>query len=59
MHHLSQGNLNGARAQLTKSLRKLEQYPGAFCEIDNEKLVADLRARLAELLLGTVSISRL
>ena len=43
MHHLSRGNLNGARAQLGKSLSKLEQYPARFCRIDNAKLIADLR----------------
>jgi predicted metal-dependent hydrolase len=46
MHHLGQGNLNGARAQLSKSLSKLEQYPAQFCRIDNGKLVADLRGVL-------------
>jgi len=43
MHHLGHGNLNGARAQIGKSLSKLEQYPGRFCQIDNAKLIADLR----------------
>jgi predicted metal-dependent hydrolase len=43
MHHLSRGNPNGGRAQITKSLAKLEQYPAAFCQIDNEKLTSDLR----------------
>jgi len=46
MHHLSRGNLNGARAQLGKSIAKLEQYPSQFCRIDNAKLVGDLRAVL-------------
>jgi predicted metal-dependent hydrolase len=49
MHHLSRGNLNGARAQLAKSLEKLRQYPATFCGIDNAKLIADLEAALAEL----------
>src|SRR5438552_3190769 len=43
LHHLSRGNLNGARAQITKSVAKLEEYPASFCQIDNEKLVSDLR----------------
>ncbi len=43
LHHLGQGNLNGAQAQLGKSLSKLEQYPERFCQIDNGRLVADLR----------------
>jgi predicted metal-dependent hydrolase len=43
LHHLRQGNLNGAAAQLQKSLSKLEQYPEKFCRIDNGKLTADLR----------------
>ena len=43
LHHLGRGNLNGAQAQLGKSLSKLEQYPERFCQIDNGRLVADLR----------------
>jgi hypothetical protein len=43
MHHLGSGNRNGAQAQITKSLAKLEQYPAAFCQIDNAKLIGDLR----------------
>jgi len=43
LHHLGHGNLNGAAAQLQKSLSKLEQYPEKFCRIDNGKLTADLR----------------
>lgn len=43
MHHLSRRNINGARAQLGKSLSKLEQYPERFCGIDNAGLVAGLR----------------
>jgi hypothetical protein len=46
MHHLGRGNLNGARAQLGKSLSKLEQYPGRFCRIDNAQLISDLRTVL-------------
>jgi hypothetical protein len=46
MHHLGRGNLNGARAQLGKSLSKLEQYPGRFCQIDNAQLISDLRGVL-------------
>jgi len=43
LHHLRKGNLNGAAAQLQKSLSKLEQYPEKFCRIDNGKFTADLR----------------
>ena len=43
LHHLSLGNWNGARAQLAKSLAKLEQYPANFCRLDNGRLVGDLR----------------
>jgi predicted metal-dependent hydrolase len=43
MHHLGRGNRNGAQAQISKSLAKLEQYPAAFCQIDNAKLIEDLR----------------
>lgn len=48
LHHLRHGNLNGARAQLTKSLAKLTGYPPRFCQIENEKLVNDLRQILEE-----------
>ena len=43
MHHLGRGNRNGAQAQITKSLAKLEQYPAVFCQIDNAQLIGDLR----------------
>lgn len=46
MEHRKRGNWNGARAQLTKALAKLEQYPSPFCQIDNAKLIADLRGVL-------------
>ena len=46
MHHLSRGNQNGGRAQITKSLAKLEEYPEHFCRIDNGKLAGDLRTIL-------------
>ena len=46
MHHLSRHNVNGARAQLGKSLLKLEQYPGRFCGLDNAALTAGLRSIL-------------
>jgi hypothetical protein len=42
LHHLSRGNLNGARAQITKSIAKLSEYPAHFCQIDNEKLLSEL-----------------
>ena len=59
MHHLSQGNLNGARAQLAKSLDKLQQYPETFCGIDNRRLTIDLQTALRELTPRSVLISRL
>ncbi|SRR5260370_29626744 len=43
LHHLHHGNLNGGRSQLTKSVTKLSEYPARFCQIDNAKLVNDLR----------------
>ena len=43
MHHFGHGNRNGGQAQINKSLAKLEQYPAAFCQIDNAKLIGDLR----------------
>ena len=57
-HHLSQGNLNGARAQLTKCLQKLEQYPSVFCQMDNTKLVEDIRSAVLDLRPRTIQILR-
>ena len=48
LHHLQNGNLNGATAQLKKSLSKLEQYPARFCGIDNAALIAALGQVLEE-----------
>jgi predicted metal-dependent hydrolase len=59
MHHRSRGNMNGARAQLAKSLSKLEQYPPQFCRIDNARLVEDLRRVLEEGEIKGVSIRRI
>src|SRR6476620_7685806 len=47
LHHYSRGNRNGAKAQLRKSLEKLEQYPGTFAGVDNKKMIEDLRKVLA------------
>jgi predicted metal-dependent hydrolase len=58
LHHLQQGNLNGANAQLQKSLSKLEQYPDRFCQIDNGRLTADLRGILTRLKLEPVRIEK-
>ena len=58
LHHLGEGNLNGARAQLIKSLSKLEQYPEQFCRINNQKLVTDLRQVLSELAPRQIVIAR-
>jgi uncharacterized protein len=59
LHHLSRGNLNGAAAQLQKSLSKLEQYPDKFCRIDNGKLVADLRNVLSSMSSQPLQIEKL
>ena len=58
LHHLSKGNLNGASAQLQKSLAKLEEYPERFCQIDNQGLTADLRRILGNLKPEPVRIER-
>ena len=58
LHHLSQGNLNGASAQLQKSLSKLEEYPDRFCQIDNRSLTTDLRRILGSLKVEPVRIER-
>jgi len=49
LHHLSQGNREGARGQLRKSLGKLEPYPPDCCGINNARLIADLRRTLKDL----------
>jgi len=59
LHHLNAGNLNGARAQLTKCLQKLEQYPPGFCQIDNAKLTGDIRNTLRDLQPRPIQIARL
>jgi predicted metal-dependent hydrolase len=46
LHHLNNGNFNGARAQITKSISKLDQYPDWFCRINNRKLIVDLKDAL-------------
>jgi predicted metal-dependent hydrolase len=56
LHHLHHANPNGARAQLTKALSKLEEYPDRFCRIDNRKLIDDLRAVLDGAVSGEVTI---
>jgi len=58
LYHLNQGNLNGAKAQLGKSLDKLRQYPETFCGINNAKLIADLEGALLELTPRSILISR-
>ena len=59
MHHLSSGNRNGATAQLTKSLSKLNQYPDRFCQIENGKFVADLGKVLQSMTPESVQIERI
>jgi predicted metal-dependent hydrolase len=58
LHHLSQGNQNGAAAQLRKSLSKLDQYPDRFCDINNRRLVDDLRRVLDRMTSEPVQIER-
>jgi len=58
LHHLSKGNLNGATAQLRKSLFKLEEYPDLFCGIDNAKLTSDLRNALVHMKPHPIQIVR-
>jgi len=48
LHHFTNGNLDGASAQLTKSVMKIEQYPSIFCTVNNARLISDLRRVLQE-----------
>ena len=59
LHHLRRGNVDGARAQLSKSLVKLEQRPPDFCQIDNGKLAQDIRTVLRNLTPEEIQIVRL
>ncbi len=59
LHHFSRGNEEGARAQLTKALAKLEQYPPRFCRIDNDALVSELRKVLSGERPAAIRIARL
>jgi len=59
MHHLGRGNVNGAVAQLQKSISKLEQYPGNFCRINNGRLVSDLKKELETRTRQPIQIARL
>jgi predicted metal-dependent hydrolase len=58
LHHLGRGNLNGARAQLLKSVSKLEQYPEWFCRIHNRKLEGDLREAMDSLVQKRIVIEQ-
>ena len=58
LHHLHQGNLNGGRAQLTKALAKLEEYPAHFCRIENGRFVTELRAILQSDVIKPIVILR-
>ena len=58
LHHLNKGNLNGARAQLVKSIAKLEQYPARFCRIDNASLLEQLRLTESDLTQREIVIAR-
>ena len=58
MHHLSRGNQNGGRAQITKCLAKLEEYPSHFCRIDNAKLIGELRTILESGQIAPIMIVR-
>ncbi|MBI2150692.1 MAG: DUF309 domain-containing protein [Acidobacteria bacterium] len=59
LHHLGNGNLNGARSQLTKSIAKLEQYPAGFLRIDTGRLVENLRLTEGDLARREILIARL
>jgi predicted metal-dependent hydrolase len=59
LHHLRKENVNGAAAQLQKSLSKLEEYPEKFCQIDNQGLITALKRILASLKMEPVRIQRL
>ena len=58
LHHLERGNLTGARAQLGKALQKLEQYPEAFCRINNLALIAEIQSTLQDLTPRSILILR-
>ena len=49
LYHLSRGNRNGARAQLTKAIAKLELPPPERCPIDAARILDQLRKTLESL----------
>jgi predicted metal-dependent hydrolase len=59
LHHLSHGNLDGARSVLHRATEKLEQYPPVFCGVDNAGLVTDLEKALREMTPQSIRIVRL
>src|SRR5437867_13304180 len=48
LYHFARGNPNGSRAQPTKSIAQLAEYPARFCLIYNEQVVADRRTILED-----------
>jgi hypothetical protein len=48
-HHLRRKNAVGATSLLTRALRRLENYPGAYAGIDVEALRESIRGWLAAL----------
>ncbi|MFP5276748.1 MAG: DUF309 domain-containing protein [Acidobacteriota bacterium] len=44
MHHFQQGNRVGAASLLGRALRRLEEFPSAFCGVELEQLRTGLRA---------------
>ena len=58
LHHLKEGNLDGARTVLGRALEKLDEYPPRFCGIGNAELTTDLRQILAEMSPRAVRILR-
>jgi predicted metal-dependent hydrolase len=49
MHHLSRGNMRGARAQLTKALEKLQGAPVGTCPEEVFRIARYLRKALESL----------
>ena len=44
LHHFSTGNMAGAQSVMAKSRKNLAEFPGVFCGVDVEDLMAQLDA---------------
>lgn len=56
LYHFSGGNTRGGRRVLERGLKKLETFPPAYAEIDNQRLIGELKGALEKASGSGVSI---